>query len=358
MRILIIADREDWVLGTIAQAIKLNIHNLNVGILYTEDRQVKEKFLSSQWYYDVVHFMYEGAYLALKKYLFRPCAMILWHLEDSSYSQHLFEDHRVDALSIPSHQWVEYTKKYVPADLSVYELKCGIDTSFYTVQGGARQEFLAMHGLPDNTLILGFSGNAAKERKGLSLLFNTLLAWKKRKASPIILRMSGKLSGLTIPDELNGNLFLSNFLPREEMPAFYSSLDYYLCTSEIEGYGYPVLEAMCCERIVISTPVGVAPEIIRNGENGYIIQPETYVDEFIRIAENTALNGESAHCLGKAARETILSSLSWDVLAQNNHYWEFYSEANRHYKNKPLKIRIKCILGAYYQYFHKRIRGW
>jgi glycosyl transferase family 1 len=49
--------------------------------------------------------------------------------------------------------------------------------------------------------------------------------------------------------------------PARTMPAWYRSLDVYVCASRLEGTPMPVLEAMAVGNIVISTPVGIVPEI-------------------------------------------------------------------------------------------------
>nr|MBM1003311.1 glycosyltransferase family 4 protein [Desulfofustis sp. PB-SRB1] len=41
-----------------------------------------------------------------------------------------------------------------------------------------------------------------------------------------------------------------------------------------EGFGIAMLEAMSCGQIPIVSSEGAAPEIVRHGENGYIIAPE------------------------------------------------------------------------------------
>jgi glycosyltransferase involved in cell wall biosynthesis len=44
------------------------------------------------------------------------------------------------------------------------------------------------------------------------------------------------------------------------MPAYYASIDVYVCTSKIEGTPNPVLESMACGVPVISTDVGIVPQ--------------------------------------------------------------------------------------------------
>lgn len=47
----------------------------------------------------------------------------------------------------------------------------------------------------------------------------------------------------------------------EEMPDYYKSLDLYVCASENEGFGYPVLECMSLNVPVITTDVGIAKDL-------------------------------------------------------------------------------------------------
>ena len=44
-----------------------------------------------------------------------------------------------------------------------------------------------------------------------------------------------------------------DFLPRNLLPGFYSSIDAYLMTSRVEGGPCTVLEAMACETPVVAT---------------------------------------------------------------------------------------------------------
>lgn len=53
-------------------------------------------------------------------------------------------------------------------------------------------------------------------------------------------------------------------IPHGEMPAFYKSLSAYVCTSRTEGTPMPVLEAAASGLPVVSTRVGVVPELIED----------------------------------------------------------------------------------------------
>lgn len=65
-------------------------------------------------------------------------------------------------------------------------------------------------------------------------------------------------------------------LPRtseEEVFQAYRDHDIFISASTYEGFGMVVLEAMSQRLPVIATPVGCAAALIRDGENGIIIQP-------------------------------------------------------------------------------------
>lgn len=59
--------------------------------------------------------------------------------------------------------------------------------------------------------------------------------------------------------------------PLEEMPDWYNSGTVYMCTSASEGTPNTALEAAACGCAIVSTPVGNMPELIRSGENGYLV---------------------------------------------------------------------------------------
>lgn len=56
-----------------------------------------------------------------------------------------------------------------------------------------------------------------------------------------------------------------------EMAAWYNTATVLVCASEAEGTPNPALEAAACGCVVVSTRVGNMPELIRNDENGYLV---------------------------------------------------------------------------------------
>lgn len=74
-----------------------------------------------------------------------------------------------------------------------------------------------------------------------------------------------------------------------------------LLTSRYEGFSLSLIEAMSQGLVPISFSVGVAPEIIRNGKNGYIVRTIEEAEEKIKLLLNDMV---LRYRLALAARET------------------------------------------------------
>jgi glycosyltransferase involved in cell wall biosynthesis len=76
-----------------------------------------------------------------------------------------------------------------------------------------------------------------------------------------------------------------------------------------EGFGYVIAEAMYFEKPVIAFDLSSNPELIRDGENGYLIRPGDIESVAGRI-ELLQKNREIIINLGKAAKESIVKNFA------------------------------------------------
>jgi glycosyltransferase involved in cell wall biosynthesis len=60
---------------------------------------------------------------------------------------------------------------------------------------------------------------------------------------------------------------------REDVPRILASLDCFVLTSEAEGLGSSILDAMASRLPVVATRVGGIPEIVQHGETGLLVSP-------------------------------------------------------------------------------------
>jgi len=100
--------------------------------------------------------------------------------------------------------------------------------------------------------------------------------------------------------------FGTQILSQKEMVEWYNSGRLFLCTSTVEGTPNVALEAAACGCALISTRVGNMTELIRNGENGILVDP------YFQAFYDTILRSEPRWPkLAKALRADI-SAWSWE----------------------------------------------
>jgi starch synthase len=94
----------------------------------------------------------------------------------------------------------------------------------------------------------------------------------------------------------------------------------FVCPSVYEPFGLVNLEAMACETAVVGSNVGGIPEIVVDGETGYLIDfdPE-HVESFTtalatRIDELLS-DPTLATKMGKAGRQRVLRQFGWPAIA-------------------------------------------
>ena len=97
---------------------------------------------------------------------------------------------------------------------------------------------------------------------------------------------------------------------QQEMVEFYQGLDACICTSRVEGGPHSLLEACACGVPVISTRVGLAPELIQNGVNGLLIDRtvEAIREAVLRLRDARDERIE----MGRRARAVIEQGWTWD----------------------------------------------
>src|SRR5690606_10653103 len=71
---------------------------------------------------------------------------------------------------------------------------------------------------------------------------------------------------------------LHGYVSDEELAQLYEECDIFVAPSRYESFGLIFIEAMAHAKPVVGTNVGGIPEIIRNGENGFLFKNEDVKD--------------------------------------------------------------------------------
>jgi glycosyltransferase involved in cell wall biosynthesis len=93
----------------------------------------------------------------------------------------------------------------------------------------------------------------------------------------------------------------------EDLVDGYNKTKVYFNSSTLSPIPTSLLEAMSCGCAVVSTATCMIPEIIRNGENGFISNDETELKSYI---QNLLEDSELRKTVGENARKTIVEKFS------------------------------------------------
>ncbi len=101
-------------------------------------------------------------------------------------------------------------------------------------------------------------------------------------------------------------------LSDEEIVAAYNECDALLFPSRMEGFGYPVAEAMACGKPVVCTNSSSMPELIEHGPGGRLC-PVDDVGAFVRaVRELAAMREEERVAMGAFNRQRVLDAFTHD----------------------------------------------
>ena len=120
---------------------------------------------------------------------------------------------------------------------------------------------------------------------------------------------------------LQSNVILAG--QQSNMPAIYAAMDIFVLPSLNEGLPMTVLEAMAASKPVIATRVGAIPSVIKDGENGLLVDPKN--SEGLRNAIASLLDDpERRQRLGVQAHAWVSRNYTSEAMALK--YREMYDD--------------------------------
>jgi starch synthase len=106
-------------------------------------------------------------------------------------------------------------------------------------------------------------------------------------------------------------------LPKREVIQLLSHATVFACPSIYEPLGIVNLEAMACEAAVVATDTGGIPEVVVDGETGYLVPlGERFAAEFAERVNELVSAPEKARAMGRAGRERAVNDFAWGAIAE------------------------------------------
>ena len=123
-------------------------------------------------------------------------------------------------------------------------------------------------------------------------------------------------------DEERGNIiWIEEMLPKPELNALEHGCDAFICPSIYEPLGIVNLEAMACGLPVVASATGGIPEVVVDGETGYLVpvdqlhdgtgtptNPDKFVHDMADAINRIMADPEKAKQMGQAGYERATTS--------------------------------------------------
>jgi L-malate glycosyltransferase len=125
--------------------------------------------------------------------------------------------------------------------------------------------------------------------------------------------------------ELNDHCIFHGLVPHDEITPFYKQASIFVLPSANEGMSNTMLEALACGLPLVATDTGGTRELVRDGENGFIIKmkdPEDIAEKIKKIMTNDELRIHMAE-----ASRHLAEQMSWKNVAEK--YVDLYQEVTK-----------------------------
>lgn len=166
--------------------------------------------------------------------------------------------------------------------------------------------------------VIGYIGRLSEEKGVMNFI----------EAIPIILERYEKVGFLVggpgpLFDEIERQLKryqlgervrLPGWIPHHELPKYLNELKLLVLPSYSEGFPGIVREAMACGAVVVAVPVGGVPDLIKDGETGFILEDNT--PEGIARGVSRALNYSGLDRIANNARALVSQEHSYEIAVQ------------------------------------------
>lgn len=184
-----------------------------------------------------------------------------------------------------------------------------------------REEF----SIPRGSFVIGTVGMLVPVKGHATLLEAAAKVVKSRPDTIVLVVGEGELHGLLkeMAEQLGikENVRFLGF--RNDVPALLQIMDLYVCSSYSEGLSLAILEAMFAGKPVVATNIGGNPEIVLDGETGFLLPPKDHdelASKILWLLQHQSL----AQMIGVNGRQRVIDKFSLDAMV--NSYLQLYGE--------------------------------
>jgi D-inositol-3-phosphate glycosyltransferase len=163
-------------------------------------------------------------------------------------------------------------------------IPAGVDMDLFRVR--PREEARARFRFQDGQKIVAFVGRLEPEKNPI-LVVEEVLALAQRHPDAHLVMVGGGRMATTVrklAQSARDRLTLLDPMPQEELAWFLSAADALVVASCHEGLPTIAIEALACGTPIVGTRVGILPEIIKTGMNGFLMESLSQLRFFMEKA--------------------------------------------------------------------------
>ncbi|MEF3692382.1 MAG: glycosyltransferase family 4 protein [Candidatus Moraniibacteriota bacterium] len=120
--------------------------------------------------------------------------------------------------------------------------------------------------------------------------------------------------------KLENRVFTLGYVEDEVRDMLFSTCDLFVqpnirINGDMEGFGISVIEAGACEIPVLASDLEGLKDAIKEGQNGFLVEPENstaYIEKINKLFENKS----ELKNFGKQAREFVKDNYSWEIIVR------------------------------------------
>ena len=319
-RIALIADVKNWVFHNYAKQIARHLGNsYDFQIFFYGDYSELQSLFFEVKDFDIIHFFWRDAlFNILSKHTRDIFASKGWNYNDfilnlvakinittSIYDHLLLEPEQIEERKILfSGLSVGYTTVSQRLE-KIYESISEYPKPFGSIEDGIDLEIFRPTNLErlydeNREIVIGWVGNSkwggdGIDHKGLETIIKPAIQ---------SLREEGYNVRGYYADRME------RWIPHNEMNEYYNSIDIYVCASDIEGTPNPALESMACGIPIVSTDVGMIPQLFGTLQQHFILPLRTTEHLKLKLIE-LIKNPQKRQMLSKENLERI-KNWTWE----------------------------------------------
>jgi len=189
---------------------------------------------------------------------------------------------------------------------------------------GAHNKLCQKLGISKENKII-FALGRLVERKGFKYLIDAMPSVIEKTSARLVIGGSGPCQGELLSQikglHLEDYVFLSGFIPESDLSLFYQGCDVFVLPSivdsmgDTEGLGMVLLEAQAYMKPVVASRVGGIDDIVKDGQNGYLVEPANSTDlahHIICLLKHPTISEN----MGVAGRVILEQDFSWQRISE------------------------------------------